>query len=185
MRWQPPKLSCSACARSELRCDDCTLLARRLVHSHACKVLIPALTHTAANTAAQLLTKTEELQRRVIELEGTVPSSKNEELVARLRRTQAELIQQLTELKGEGARLGHQCEGVVALQASWTSALRPLASASRHAYAVIHVPMAHARQAGSTQSQNLRAPSSGTGLQSKQTHRLLTASCSSSRSLLR
>ena len=43
------------------------------------------------------------LQDRVDELEVAVPAAKNAELVAQLRKTQAELIHQLTELKVEGA----------------------------------------------------------------------------------
>lgn len=44
----------------------------------------------------------ERLQSRVDELEVAVPATKNAELVNQLRRTQAELIAQLTELKSEG-----------------------------------------------------------------------------------
>ena len=42
------------------------------------------------------------LDRRVVELDAAVPAAKNAELVAQLRRTQVELIEQLTALKGEG-----------------------------------------------------------------------------------
>ena len=46
--------------------------------------------------------RAERLHRRVDELEAAVPAARNAELVVELRRTQEELIQQLTALKGEG-----------------------------------------------------------------------------------
>jgi hypothetical protein len=46
--------------------------------------------------------RADRLQKRVNELDKAVPAARNAELVAQLRTTQAELIQQLTALKGEG-----------------------------------------------------------------------------------
>ena len=59
--------------------------------------------HSTCDEQVSDLRSTEErLQSRVDELEVAVPATKNAELVNQLRRTQAELIAQLTELKSEG-----------------------------------------------------------------------------------
>ena len=46
--------------------------------------------------------RSHKLQARVIELEAAVPAQENARLVAQLRKTQAELIEQLTALQSEG-----------------------------------------------------------------------------------
>ena len=47
--------------------------------------------------------RAERLQQRVLDLEEAVPAAKNDELVARLRKTQEELIYALRQLQAEGA----------------------------------------------------------------------------------
>ena len=89
-------------ARSDLLIAQQSLQQQATANHREVATLQKELDATRAQAGAHK-SEASRLQDRVDELEVAVPAAKNAELVAQLRKTQAELIHQLTELKVEGA----------------------------------------------------------------------------------